>query len=104
MKRPQSTRRLSLIVASALFVGSVGGPGAALAAGEPNGHASCLGIEAASISPPGSSDELPGGARQLVTEIKQLAAFLGVRPGALFSFIASLHEGSHADCDEVLEG
>jgi hypothetical protein len=63
-----------------------------------------MGLEQASISPPGSSDEEPGGARQFVGEVKELAGFLGLRPGALFSFIAGLHSGSHAECDEALEG
>jgi hypothetical protein len=88
----------------ALAVSVVVMPGVAFAADEPNGNASCTGLEQASISPPGSSDEEPGGARQFVAEVKELAAFFGVKPGALFRFIASLHAGSHAECDEVLEG
>jgi hypothetical protein len=67
-----------------------------------SGHASCMGIEASTISPPGSSDEIPGGAAELAAEVKEIAAQLGVSPGAVFSFIASLHEGSHEACDEVL--
>jgi hypothetical protein len=97
-------RRLALSIALALAVSIVVAPGLALAADEPNGAASCMGLELASISPPGSSDEEPGGARQFVGEVKEFASFLGVKPGALFGFIASLHAGSHADCDEALEG
>jgi hypothetical protein len=97
-------RRLLLAVPLALAMASVLAPASALAASEPSGNASCMGLELASISPPGSSDEEPGGARQFVSEVKDLAVFLGVKPGALFSFIASLHAGSHADCDEALEG
>jgi hypothetical protein len=39
-----------------------------------------------------------------VSEVKGLAAEQGVSPGALFSFVASLHEGSHEACDEALGG
>jgi hypothetical protein len=101
--RKRSGRR---ILVSALLVVSMGAlvaPAAAFAADEPNGAASCMGLEQASISPPGSSDEEAGGARQFVAEVKELAAFFGVKPGALFSFIAGLHAGSHAKCDEALE-
>ena len=79
-------------------------PAAALAANEPNGAAGCMGIEQAAISPPGSSDEEPGGARQFVNEIRDLAVGLGVPAGELFAWVASLHEGSHEDCDAALGG
>ena len=103
-RRLRTPRRTLLIAVVALILASVATPSIAAAASEPNGHASCLGLELASISPPGSSDEEPGGARQFTGEVKELAAALGVRPGALFSFIAHLHAGSHAACDEALEG
>jgi hypothetical protein len=70
---------------------------------EPNGHASCMGIERSAISPPASSDEISGGSPALNGEIKEISAAIGLPPGALFAFIASLHEGSHEDCDEALE-
>ena len=70
---------------------------------EANGNASCMGIERAAISPPGSSDEVPGGSSAFNSEIKEIAEAIGLPPGALFAFVASLHEGSHADCDEALE-
>lgn len=73
------------------------------AAREPNGHASCIGIEMAAISPPGSSEEIPGGAPALAAEVKAIAAELGVNPGFLFALIARLHEGSHEECDAALE-
>jgi hypothetical protein len=63
-----------------------------------------MGLEHASISPPGTSDEEPGGTRQFVAEVKELATAFGVRPGTLMSFIAQLHAGSHESCDEVLGG
>jgi hypothetical protein len=102
--RRHKARRLLLAAPLALVMTGALVPGVALAADEPNGNASCIGLEQASISPPGSSDEEPGGARQFVGEVKELAGFLGVKPGALFSFVARLHAGSHADCDEALEG
>jgi len=99
---PLSTRRVAAVGVAALAI-LVAWPAGVLAADEPNGSASCLGIEMASISPPGSSDEEPGGARQLVQEVRAFAELLGIRPGALFAWVASLHAGSHADCDEALE-
>ena len=93
-------------IALALVVATIGAiaPGGVAAANEPNGRASCVGLEQASISPPGSSEEVPGGASQFVGEVKELAATFGVPTGVLFSFIAHLHAGSHAACDEALEG
>ena len=93
---------LALILA--LVLGALAAPAGAAAASEPNGHGSCVGLEQASISPPGSSDEEPGGARQFVGEVKELATAFGVRPGTLMSFIAQLHAGSHEDCDAALGG
>lgn len=97
-RRPLGGVPMALVLAFALA------PGAALAASEPNGNASCIGLEQASISPPGSSDEVPGGASQFVGQVKELADAFGVRAGSLFSFIAHLHAGSHAACDAALEG
>ena len=104
MKRRHRSRRTLLMAVVALTLASLTTPGVVGAASEPNGNASCMGLELASISPPGSSAEEPGGAPQFTGEVKELAGVLGVRPGALFSFIAHLHAGSHAACDEALEG
>ena len=101
--RRSTHRRLSLLAAASLSIGALTLPAGAAAADEPNGQASCMGIELASISPPGTSDEEPGGATQFVGEIKEFAAFLGLPPGGLFRWVASLHAGSHALCDEALE-
>jgi hypothetical protein len=90
-------------VVLALGLTMLSAPGALAAPSEPNEHASCLGIELAAISPPGSSDEVPGGAPAFVGEVKSIATSLGLPPGAVFAFIASLHAGSHAECDEALE-
>jgi hypothetical protein len=102
--RRHGFRRLLLAAPLALAMTWALTPGVALGASEPSGNASCMGLEQASISPPGSSDEEPGGARQFVGEVKELAELFGVRPGALFSFVAQLQAGSHAQCDEALEG
>jgi len=92
---------LGAAVAVAVLAGSGAFAGDAFA--EANGRASCIGIEASEISPPGSSEELPGGARQLASELRSFATSLGVPPGALFSGFARLHEGSHEACDEAVE-
>ncbi len=72
--------------------------GIALATG-PGVHTSCMGHEASAISPPGSSEEIPDG----MPEFKAFIDTLPSPPGTIYSFIASLHEGSHEACDEVLE-
>jgi hypothetical protein len=64
-------------------------------------HASCMGYEASSLSPPGSSDELVGGMPALKAFFDE--AFPGVPSGVFFGFIAHLHEHSHEGCDEVLD-
>lgn len=70
----------------------------ALAVG-PAQQASCMGHEAAAISPPGSSEEFPDG----MPGLKVFIDTLGVPPGVIYSTIAKLHEGSHEACDEALE-
>lgn len=72
---------------------------ASFAAGGP---ASCMGHEASSISPAGTSDEVPGGMRQFTQFVRE--EFAGVPAGAIYSTIAQLREGSHDACDEALEG
>jgi hypothetical protein len=105
MERRRSTlRRSALLAAAGLISGALMFPGLVAAANEPAGHASCMGLELASISPPGTSDEEPGGARQFVAEIKEVAELLGIPAGQVIAFVASLHAGSHAACDEALEG
>ncbi len=69
--------------------------GAPIAAAEPSGHASCLGIEASAISPPGSSDEFPGGLPEVVRLVKSLEGTFG--PAA--SQFAQIHAGSHEACE-----
>lgn len=64
--------------------------------------ASCMGHEASDISPPGSSDEVPGGMPALKAFVN--GEFPGVPLGVIYRQIARLHEGSHQACDEALEG
>ena len=95
-------RRLAAasIGAATLLIGLTFGTGGTAAA-EAGGQASCIGHEASGISPPGSSDELPGGMPQLVAFIRD--AFPGTPPGAVVHSVAHLHEGSHEACDEATE-
>ena len=86
---------VAAVAALALF----GGAKSALAKG-PNEHASCMGQEAAALSPPGSSGEAAGG----MPEFTQFIRGLPGSPGETIRFIASLHEGSHDLCDAALEG
>jgi len=87
-----------LIIVGILICVSLGQAVTSFAAG-PSQQASCMGQEAAAISPPGSSEELPGGA----PELKKFIDSLGVTPGVVYRTIAKLHEGSHEACDEALE-
>ena len=86
---------------AALIAGLVLVPGGATAFADAGAPASCLGHEASAISPPGSSEELPGGMPQLKDFVS--TEFPGVPPGLVYRAIAQLHEGSHEACDEALE-
>lgn len=97
IKRICATAAGSVVVMASLQV--LGTP-SALAA---SSHASCLAHESSSISPPGTSDEFPGGRAELSHVIKELGGELGVSPGAIISSVAHLHEGSHEACDEATE-
>jgi hypothetical protein len=93
-------------LAGALAVCAVGASSTLLAvpaSADAGSHASCVGIEASSISPKGSLTEFPGGMQELTAFVRSLADELGISPGAVISFVASLHEGSHAACDEATE-
>jgi len=93
----------SRIMIGTLIIGLLAGSAAVAAksvsAAGPGEHASCMGHEAAAISPPGTSDEVPGGMPEFNAFIRSLPG----SPGATMSFIAKLHEGSHEACDEALE-
>lgn len=73
---------------------------APMAAAEPSGNASCLGIEASAISPPGSSDEFPGGLPEVVEFVKSLEG----KFGPATSQFAQIHAGSHEACDAAAGG
>jgi hypothetical protein len=81
-----------------LLAGLVLGP-ASTSFGAAGSHASCMGLEASNISPPGSSDEVPGGMPEFNAFLR--ANFPGPK-GAVNRQIAALHAGSHEACDEAL--
>jgi hypothetical protein len=89
-----------VIVLIGLVVGLMLIPSAAAFA-DAGSHASCTGIESSTISPKGTSDEFPGGRPQLNAFIRE--AFPGTPPGAIVSFVAHIHAGSHEGCDEATE-
>ena len=93
--RSKGFRVTIIAVGSAAFLAG-GGAGSALA--DASGRASCVGIEFSSVSPPGSSDEIPGGAAELVAVTKTEA---GGKFGPAASAFAHLHAGSHEACDEA---
>jgi len=71
----------------------------------PGETTSCMGHELFSITPPGSNEEFPEGAVGLRDEVRAIAASLGGVPvGQVYRVVASLHEGSHEDCDAALGG
>jgi hypothetical protein len=98
-------RRLfaAVLTAMVLIVTAPAGAAFADAGSASSTRASCMGIEAAALSPPGSSAEAPGGVRDIKAFLDQEAP--GVPPGkAFYSIAARLHEGSHQACDEALGG
>ena len=90
------------IIGTVLVVGAVQVLSMQVAFADASSHASCIGIEASSISPPGSIDELPGGMSDCRPSCRTWPG-KGVTPGAIISSVAQLHEGSHAACDEATE-
>jgi hypothetical protein len=95
-------RRKLFIGLCAVGVLTLGTPATHGLADTRDGPASCMGFEASALSPPGSSDESPGGMPELKRFIDE--NFPGIPPGVIFSLISHLHEGSHEACDEALEG
>lgn len=91
---------LSLALLAAISVGSTGT--AFAAPGEPT---SCMGHEAADISPPGSSTEegAEGDMPTFIASVQEVLGQEGIGPfvGGVF---AQLHEGSHEACDIAVEG
>jgi hypothetical protein len=95
-------KQFMLISTLAVAVGGLQGVGLP-AASAASSSSSCVGIESSSISPPGTSEEFPGGRAQLEEVVRDLAGQLGVPPGQIVSQVAHLHEGSHEACDEATE-
>ena len=93
-KKPQCVA--AMLVASAGL--TLGASGTALASAA--GPASCVGHEASNISPPGSSEEFPGGMPQLTRFVREEVPG---PPGASFREAAKRHRGSHEACDEASE-
>ena len=83
----------------ALLTSVVGATGTAFADPTEPTNASCMGIEAAAISPPGSSTEVPPGMPGLV----QFAASELGGVDVFATLAAGLHEMSHDGCDSALE-
>jgi hypothetical protein len=99
MERTRSVRLVAAVIAAVACV-QVGG-GVQTARADASGNASCIGIEASTISPPGTSSEFPGGVPDLISAVKALAGQLGVPPGAFVSIVARIHAGSHEACDRA---
>jgi hypothetical protein len=90
------TRKVTTaVIATVAFAAST-----APALADAGSRASCMGIEASSLSPPGSSSEVPGGLPEFRRFIKQN---LPGPPGAASRTFAHLHAGSHEACDEAVE-
>jgi hypothetical protein len=98
-----TTRFIRTLAAAIALSSCVQLAAANLARADASGHASCNAIEASALSPPGSSDEFPGGMAEAAAIINDLARQLGIPPGAIFASAAKLHEGSHEACDEATE-
>jgi hypothetical protein len=95
--------RRAIVRSTAAFITAAAcvlGVGVSAAGADASGGASCVGIEASSISPPGSSDEFAGG----MPEVIRFVASAAGKVGPVVSAVAKLHEGSHAACDEATEG
>ena len=63
-----------------------------------SGPASCLGIEASAISPPGSTEEFPGGLPDVVRFVTAEEGSFG----PAVSQFAQVHAGSHEACDAAV--
>lgn len=96
MSRTRTSRCVTAIGAAAVGLAF----GVPVASADAGGNASCVGIEASAISPPGSSSEVPGGMPALIAFVRSAAG----SAGPFVSSVAKLHEGSHEACDEAIEG
>jgi hypothetical protein len=97
------TLRTALLAAGLITLATPAGTAFADVANTNPTPASCMGVEAAALSPPGSSDEAPGGVNDINAFLDEVAP--GVPRGqAFYSVAARLHELSHEACDEALGG
>jgi hypothetical protein len=86
---------VALLAGGVLTLALVFAPSASAAASP----ASCVGHEASGVSPPGSSEEAPGGVLDILAFIR--ANYPGT-VGGFISTAARVHAGSHEACDEAL--
>jgi hypothetical protein len=93
-----NTRKLAAAIAVIVAFAVPASP----ALSDAGSKASCMGIETSSLSPPGSSDEVPGGMPEFRRFIRE--SFPDVPPGAISRVFARLHAGSHEACDEAVGG
>jgi hypothetical protein len=86
-------KRISVgLAAIVVALGATAGP----ALGDAHTNASCVGFETSGIAPAASSDEFPGGVRELQ---QFLHATFGTDSGAVIADTAKLHLQSHDACD-----
>jgi hypothetical protein len=86
-------KRISVSGSVIALVLALGSAGSAL--GDAHGNASCLGFEASGVAPAGSSDEFPGGVKELIQFVH---VNLG-QAGPIISEAAHQHLLSHEACD-----
>jgi hypothetical protein len=86
-------KRISIYSSAIAIVLAIGSAGSAL--GDAHGNASCLGFEASGVAPAGSSDEFPGGMKELIQFVH---VNLG-QAGPVIREAAHQHLLSHEACD-----
>lgn len=98
-------RTAKTAAAVAIFTGVTALGGTAGAEPPEPGRASCMGYEASAVSPPGTSDEAPGGMPNVLADVDEFF----VSPngdfrnrGRVISFFTKLEADSHEACDEAL--
>lgn len=101
-------KRIAALAAAFGLLAAAGLVNANAAFGEPPepGNASCMGYEASAVSPPGTSDEAPGGMPELLAGVD--AFFVAPNGplknrGAVIRLVTKLEADSHEGCDEAIE-
>ena len=69
--------------------------------GDAAGPASCMGLESSNISPPGSSDELPGGRKEFNQQVKEFNESLPAQVKAAFTMKLDELTKQHAVFDSL---